>query len=377
MITNNQSSRSKFERRRSFISNQIDDCKDLSGLYYLLPFQKGYLVNWDIQRQIWDYIFGEDVLAIKPQDINLIFSEPLFNFASIQDTLNEIFFEEYKFQSVLRMPAPLFSFIGYENHKSTLCAILVDTGYSFSHVVPIYKGRIVMEGVIRIDVGGKLLTNHLKEVVSYRQLHVLDETYVMNQVKEDTCHVSLDFNTEMEINHRKKQSSLRCEYVLPNFSDIKHGYIRDASEPQLCSDEQSLLLTNERISIPELLFNPPNIGINQMGLSEAIVHSITLTPVEMHPHFYSNIVLTGGNCLFRGFKPRIEADVRKLCPDHFDVNVFLPTDPVTFPWRGGALLSDESMRPQHVVSVSASEYKESGHSIAHARFVEALQWTRP
>lgn len=34
----------------------------------------------------------------------------------------------------------------------------------------------------RIDVGGKLLTNHLKEIISYRQLQVMDETYVMNQV---------------------------------------------------------------------------------------------------------------------------------------------------------------------------------------------------
>jgi len=36
--------------------------------------------------------------------------------------------------------------------------------------------------LLRIDVGGKLMTNHLKEVISYRQLQVMDETYVMNQV---------------------------------------------------------------------------------------------------------------------------------------------------------------------------------------------------
>ena len=27
-------------RTRIFVGDQIDDCKDLSGLYYLLPFQK-------------------------------------------------------------------------------------------------------------------------------------------------------------------------------------------------------------------------------------------------------------------------------------------------------------------------------------------------
>lgn len=145
-----------------------------------------------------------------------------------------------------------------------------------------------MEGVLRIDVGGKLLTNNLKEVVSYRQLHVLDETCVMNQVKEDTCYVSSDFNSDMEICQVKKLNSIRCEYILPNFSDRRRGYINDYSKaiPQQQIDEQSLILWNERISIPELLFNPANIVINQMGISEAIVHAISLTPSEMHPLKY-------------------------------------------------------------------------------------------
>ena len=59
----------------------------MSGLYYLLPFQRGYLVNWDTQRQIWDHVFNE-VLSITPSDHNLVFTEPLFNFPSIQDTLH-------------------------------------------------------------------------------------------------------------------------------------------------------------------------------------------------------------------------------------------------------------------------------------------------
>jgi actin-related protein 6 len=47
-------------------------------------------------------------------------------------------------------------------------------------------------------VGGKHLTNYLKEVISYRQLMVMDETYVMNQVKEDVCFVSTNFENDMK-----------------------------------------------------------------------------------------------------------------------------------------------------------------------------------
>lgn len=32
--------KAKSVRTRTFIGDQIDDCKDLSGLFYLLPFQK-------------------------------------------------------------------------------------------------------------------------------------------------------------------------------------------------------------------------------------------------------------------------------------------------------------------------------------------------
>lgn len=68
--------KSKVERRKSaFISSQIESCKDHSGLFYTLPFQKGYLVNWEAQRQIWDHAFGKEELnvGIFRDSISLVF----------------------------------------------------------------------------------------------------------------------------------------------------------------------------------------------------------------------------------------------------------------------------------------------------------------
>jgi actin-related protein len=56
----------------------------------------------------------------------------------------------------------------------------------------------------RLDVGGKLLTNQLKELVSFRQWNMMDETYIMNDVKEVCCYVSQDFKADLE----------KCRYVL-------------------------------------------------------------------------------------------------------------------------------------------------------------------
>ena len=43
-------------------------------------------------------------------DTNIIITEPYFNFSSIQESMNEILFEEYQFQAVLRVNGESVSF---------------------------------------------------------------------------------------------------------------------------------------------------------------------------------------------------------------------------------------------------------------------------
>jgi actin-related protein len=50
----------------------------------------------------------------------------------------------------------------------------------------------------RVDVGGKLMTNHLKELVSFRQWNMMEETYIVNDVKEKCCYVSTQFAADLE-----------------------------------------------------------------------------------------------------------------------------------------------------------------------------------
>lgn len=48
------------------------------------------------------------------------------------------------------------------------CALVVDAGFSFTHAVPIFDWRVLGAGVRRVDLGGKAMTNWMKEQVSYR-----------------------------------------------------------------------------------------------------------------------------------------------------------------------------------------------------------------
>lgn len=352
----------------------MDDIKDLSGLYYLLPFQKGYLVNWDTQRQIWDHVY-QSLLKITPSDLNLIITEPPFNFQSVRDAMIEVLFEEYGFSSItLTLPSSLSSFHQLMEYPDRPCTLVVDSGYSFTHIVPYYRGKALPESILRTDVGGKLLTNHLKEIISYRQLNVMDETYVMNQVKEDVCFVSQDLYTDMRKSKEKRDTNtLSIDYVLPDFTSVKTGYILPKEGKQRgTSEEQILRISNERFSIPEILFNPSDVGIHQMGIPEAIVHCISTTPKPMHRYMYSNILLTGGSTRFPGFRERVLTDVRKLAPDAYPVDVTQHDRPDLVPWLGGQKLAQEGREGAggHLQSVTQSEYKEGGLAQCHKKFYD-------
>jgi actin-related protein 6 len=66
---------------------------------------------------------------------------------------------------------------------------------------------------------------------------------------------------------------------------------------------------NERFTIPEVLFNPQDIGINEAGIPEMISQTIAKCPSAMEHKMYENILVSGGNANLRGFAKRIQNDI--------------------------------------------------------------------
>jgi len=44
-----------------------------------------------------------------------------------------------------------------------------------------------------LDVGGRLMTNYLTRLLSVRHFDMRNETFIVNEMKEAVCYVSLDF----------------------------------------------------------------------------------------------------------------------------------------------------------------------------------------
>jgi actin-related protein 6 len=253
-------------------------------------------------------------------------------------------------------------------------------------------------GVKRLDLGGKALTNYLKELVSYRSVNLMDESFLMDDVKEKLCFVSLDVARDLQIARRRgKDNSFRCTYVLPDGVTNTKGFLKDPKEAERYLDlyerahsqepseknntdikekpeeknkvdltKNEFSLTNERFLVPEMIFRPADLGMNQAGLAECIVRSVNTCHPYLHPVLYESIILTGGSTMFPRFAERLERELRPLVPDDYQVKITAQEDPILGVWRGGSILG--SSPDFEEICVTKAEYEELGSARCRKRF---------
>ncbi|XP_061338292.1 actin-related protein 6 isoform X2 [Gastrolobium bilobum] len=383
--------------------------QDLTSASVRRPMDRGYLINPDLQREIWSNLFSS-ILRINPSHSSLLVTEPLFTLPSIQRSMDELVFEDFNFRSLYVADSPSLVHL-YEASRRpnglvsrAQCSLVVDCGFSFTHASPVFQNFTLNYGVKRIDLGGKALTNYLKELVSFRAVNVMEETFIIDDVKEKLCFVSLDVPRDLHI-ASGKENLFRSTYVLPDGVTYTKGFVkypekacqylalRDGGFPppsippletrrdMNCNEiveqpeedrkrvdltKNEFDLTNERFLVPEMIFRPADLGMNQAGLAECIVRAVNSCHPHLHPVLYESIILTGGSTLFPQFAERLEKELRPLVPDDYHVKITTQEDPILGVWRGGSLLA--SSPDFEAMCVTKSEYEELGSARCRKRF---------
>jgi actin-related protein 6 len=70
----------------------------------------------------------------------------------------------------------------------------------------------------------------------------MDETHVMNQVKEDACFVSQNFVHDMNIaRKRDAENTIARDYVLPDFTTLRRGYVRSLDPVDKASESEQVI----------------------------------------------------------------------------------------------------------------------------------------
>ena len=254
------------------------------------------------------------------------------------------------------------------------------------YAVPIFDGRVQWPGVRRINLGGKALTNVLKELVSYRSMNVMDEAYLMELVKDRLCYVSQQPDKDMDTAHGPRDSNtVAREFVLPDGVTILRGFVRgehddpkrelraaaaaaahaagtaaapsapsrrpgqreqeeeDDAAPVTPMDlvtagEQVLTLNLERFMVPEALFHPSVIGSPQAGLAEMALAAVSACGSDIRGLLWGNVLVVGGGANCPGLVERLNAELRPLVPDTCTLHVSALPQPERSAWRGASVL---------------------------------------
>ncbi|KAI1497927.1 actin-domain-containing protein [Biscogniauxia marginata] len=391
--------------RKTYVASALDACKDLSEVAFRRPVEKGFVVNWEAEKEIWEHEFFDDKAPQRcdPSETRLLLSEPSNSLPILQANCDQVVFEEFGFASYYRGIGP--SFNAYHDVQAILrtprapatvaqlpaeVILLIDTGYSHTTITPILQGKPLHPAVRRLDVGGKFLTNYLTRLLSLRHYDMRNEPHIVNEMKEAACYVSLDFNGDLERTWKGTRGERRepylagggiaKDYVLPDFHTRTKGVIRDFDPVQTSrarklavgeSSEDVLTLRNERFAVPELLFHPSDIGMRQLGIPGLVMESLRVLPIGLWPGLLANIVVVGGNALFDGFIERLQKEIVKLVPNDCIVRVARPIDPITCTWSGGANLA----KHEHIdtLSVTKQEYEEYGAPWVARKFSTGLE----
>lgn len=87
-----------------YIGSQLEKCKDFGEIVFRRPMEKGYIVNWEAEKEIWEHEFFEEKSPQRcdPTETGLILTEAPNALPALQTNCDQIVFEEFQFPSYYR-----------------------------------------------------------------------------------------------------------------------------------------------------------------------------------------------------------------------------------------------------------------------------------
>lgn len=212
--------------------------------------------------------------------------------------------------------------------------VVLDSGDGVTHAVPIYEGFAMPHSIMRIDIAGRDVSRFLRLYLRKEgYFHSSSEFEIVKAIKERACYLSINPQKDETLETEKAQ------YYLPDGSTIEIG--------------------PSRFRAPELLFRPDLIGEESEGIHEVLVFAIQKSDMDLRRTLFSNIVLSGGSTLFKGFGDRLLSEVKKLAPKDVKIRRLYST------WIGGSILA--SLDTFKKMWVSKKEYEEDGARSIHRK----------
>ncbi|KAL4579791.1 hypothetical protein LXL04_015957 [Taraxacum kok-saghyz] len=312
------------------------DALSKSGILNLkYPIDHGIICNSDDMERIWHHTFYNE-LRVAPEEQPVVLTEELLNPKANREKMAQIMFETFNVPAVYFGIQPVLSM--FASGRTT--GMVLHSGDGVSDAVPVYEGYAIPQAALRINLGGRELTDFLMKILTGGSMFTTAvERENIRDMKEKCAYVALDYDQELYT--AKSSSSVEKKYQLP--------------------DHQVITIGVERFRCPEVLFQPSLIGMEAIGIHKMTHNSITKCDDYLRKDLYGNIILSGGSTMFHGLADRMTKEVTALAPSSMKVKVFAPPERVYSAWIGGSLVGCICTFKQ--MCISKGEYDEFGPSM--------------
>ncbi|KAG0363474.1 actin-related protein [Gamsiella multidivaricata] len=309
-----------------FIGKKAQELRGLLKIKY--PIEHGIVQDWDDMEKIWQYIYSDELKTMSEEHPVLLTEAPL-NPMRNREMAAQIFFETFNVPALFTSIQAVLSL--YSSGRTT--GVVLDSGDGVTHSVPVYEGFAIPHAIQRVDIAGRDVTENLQLLLRKAgyHFHTTAEKEVVRIIKEKTCYLPLYPAKEEKDAGEKKE-----DFMLPDGNMIKLG--------------------TERFRAPEILFNPELIGQEYPGIHQVVVDSISRSDMDLRKSLYTNIVLSGGSTLCKGFGDRLLQEVKKLALKDIKIKISAPPERKYSTWIGGSILA--SLSTFKKMWVSAEEYQE-------------------
>ena len=284
-----------------YVGDEAQSKRGILSLSY--PVHKGHVdaSRWmDMERILHHTIYNE--LRVCPEDCGVVMTENPFAPAAQRKRLTKIMFETFGVPSFhLAQQAALSLYC-----SGRVTGLVLDCGYEVTHAVPLYEGIVVDSGIRRLELGGKDVTDRLLGLMSRRGYSFTGSAevlYLVNDIKESLCSMSIDYAKEsmdcLEWKHQRllwlgKRDEHSAFHNMP--SDMIRKLVRTCrwgveELEYVLPDGQSLRLGKERITAPEFMFSQHDGG----GVSQLVHDAVMGCNSELRSDLWKNVVISGGN----------------------------------------------------------------------------------
>lgn len=249
-----------------------------------------------------------DILDAPPEYTNCLIADTAEMTPSYREQMCEVAFEDVGIKGLAFKNQQLLALFSVGRYTG----MVLDVGHTSTHAIGAFEGALVKNSNVVVQMGGREVTSYLLKLLTEQRFHFTTtyEKALVQEMKEKLCYCKI---TDHEL------ASDRA-FEMPDGSLVVFG--------------------RERIDVPEILFKPEIIGMNNSdSLQSVFMESLTsITDESLYKETSKELVISGGGSLFDKFDQRILKEIKKT--SNLSPAVICPNIRNYCTWLGGSVVAE-------------------------------------